>query len=467
MVLEFSEKEEKNKEESIENRNRTIIPSNEEEDFQEKDPFYKSVFNIMSLGVTTSVLPISKIPYNISIIMTPVCIFISLLANMRSYYILGNLLENYQNNDNENLYYYEALCKKIFGRRMVIFLIITLNIYTLGIILIHQIFIYRLLGEIINVIGGYEYESFLKFFSDTYWNEIWVKICVNFGIGILIIFPLCLMKHNLELKNFSTIGVFTTLFILFVVIVQFPFYLIEYFEEYKKEDKNISINFFNVGKGFTKQIHFFQALTLCLFCNSRHNGFLPVYNNYDDKTLKGKKKLYKWIFSLDLIIYLIISIFGYLSVPQDSVDNIFERKKIWSKDIVMTIARILMIPMALNKIKVNYNILKNSVFSFLIVEKFKENSFKLKFIFTCFILFITTLLAIVVYQNIVNFISLIGGFVSVFPAFLFPAIIYMNNYGLPKLHWKVILQLTFSVVLCIIGFVSGILGLIDIIHGNK
>ena len=234
MVFKYSEKEEKNKEESIENRNRTIIPSNEEEDFQEKDPFYKSVFNIMSLGATTSVLPISKIPYNISIIMTPVCIFISLLANMRSYHILGNLLENYQNNDNENLYYYEALCKKIFGRRMVIFLVITLNIYTLGIILIHQIFIYRLLGEIINVIGGYEYESFLKFFSDTYWNEIWVKICVNFGIGILIIFPLCLMKDNLELKNFSTIGVFTTLFILFVVIVQFPLYLIEYFEEYKK-----------------------------------------------------------------------------------------------------------------------------------------------------------------------------------------------------------------------------------------
>ena len=153
-------------------------------------------------------------------------------------------------------------------------------------------------------------------------------------------------------------------------------------------------------------------------------------------------------------------------LTQDSVDNIFERKKIWSKDIVMTIARLLMIPMALNKIQVNYNILKNSVFSFLIVEKFKENSFKLKFIFTCFILFITTLFAIV-YQNIVSFISLIGGFVSVFPTFLFPAIIYMNNCGLPKLHWKVILQFTFAVVLCIIGFISGILGIIDIIHGNK
>ena len=462
MVLENSEKEEEDKEESIEKRIGAIIPPNEEEEAIDKEPFYRTVFNIMSLGTTTSVLPISKIPLNISIIMTPVCILITSLANIRSYYILADLSEKYQNNDNENLCYYEALCKKIFGRKISVLLIITLNIYTLGLILIHQIFIYRLLGGIINVIGGYEYDSFLNFFSDTYWNEMWVKICINFGIGILIIFPLCLMKDNLELKNFSTIGVFTILFILFVVIVQFPFYLIEYFEEYKGED----INVFNVGKGFTKQVQFFQALTLCLFCHSRHNGFLPILKNTEDKTPIGRKKVYKWIFSLDLVIYLIISIFGYLSVPHDSVDIIFERKKIWSKDIVMTIAIILMIPLALNKIQVNFNILKNSLFSFLIIDKWKEETFKFNIIFTSIILCITTLLASV-YQNIVGYIFIIGGIFLIFPAFLFPSIMYISKCGLPKLHWKIILQFTFGFVLCSICFISGILGLIDIIKGAK
>ena len=66
----------------------------------------------------------------------------------------------------------------------------------------------------------------------------------------------------------------------------------EYFEEYKGED----INVFNVGKGFTKQVQFFQALTLCLFCHSRHNGFLPILKNTEDKTPIGRKKVYKWIF---------------------------------------------------------------------------------------------------------------------------------------------------------------------------
>lgn len=137
-------------------------------------------------------LPISKVPYNLSLIMALICILISSIANLWSYYILGNLSENYQNNYHKNLYYYEALCNKICGKKMNFFLIIALNIYTLSLIFIHQIFIYRLLGGVDNVIGGYEYESFLNFYSDTYWNEFRVKICINIGICVLIIFPLCL-----------------------------------------------------------------------------------------------------------------------------------------------------------------------------------------------------------------------------------------------------------------------------------
>ena len=62
-----------------------------------------------------------------------------------------------------------------------------------------------ILGGIINVIGGYDYESMLTFLSDTYWDEIWVKIVVNFGICILIIFPLCLVTDMKKLNVSSTI----------------------------------------------------------------------------------------------------------------------------------------------------------------------------------------------------------------------------------------------------------------------
>ena len=414
----------------------------------------------MFLGLGTSALATSKVPYNISIIMTPICIVLGGIANIWSYHILGDLYEKYLINN------YEHLCYKICGRKMTIFLVITLNIYTVGLLLIHQVLIYRLLGGIINVIGGYDYPSMLTFLSDTYWNEIWVKICVNFGIGILIIFPLCLMTDMTKLNISSTVGVFTTLFILLVVLVQFPFYFMEYLNnEYKSDDESTHINIYNVERGFTKQLLFLQSFALFFFCFTGHNGLLPAIENMENPTPARRAKLYNIAIGMDMIIYVFIALCGYLSVPHDVVDIVFERKRIWKHDIVMTIARILLIPMAISKIQVNNNIWRISFVSFK-GDDHKKIKLKFNLIFTGITLFITTFFASV-YQNIVGYISLIGCFCVVFPAFLIPPIMYMYECGLPKTHWKVVLQIILGGVLCTIGYISGILGLIDIINGKK
>ena len=414
----------------------------------------------MFLGLGTSALAICKVPYHISIIMTPVCIVLGGIANIWSYHILGDLYERYKINN------YEHLCQEICGRKMTLFLVITLNIYTVGLLLIHQVLIFRLLGGIINVIGGYNYESMLTFLSDTYWNQIWVKLCVNFGIGILIIFPLCLVTDMKKLNISSTIGVFTTLFIFLVVLIQFPFYFMEYLKkEYNSEDENTHVNIYKVERGFTKQIQFLQAFALFFFCFTGHNGLLPALEHLEDPTPARRAKLYNIAIAMDMIIYLVIAICGYLSVPVDVVDIVFERKRIGTHDVVMTIARILLIPMAISKIQVNHNIWRISFVSF-IGKDHTKISLKFNLIFTGITLFITTLVSSL-YQNIVGYISLIGCFCVVFPAFLIPPILYMYTCGLPKTHWKVILQILLGSVLCIIGYISGILGLIDIIKGEK
>ena len=414
----------------------------------------------MFLGLGTSALAICKVPYHISIIMTPVCIVLGGIANIWSYHILGDLYERYKINN------YEHLCQEICGRKMTLFLVITLNIYTVGLLLIHQVLIFRLLGGIINVIGGYNYESMLTFLSDTYWNQIWVKLCVNFGIGILIIFPLCLVTDMKKLNISSTIGVFTTLFIFLVVLIQFPFYFMDYLEkEYNSEDENTHVNIYKVERGFTKQIQFLQAFALFFFCFTGHNGLLPALEHLEDPTPARRAKLYNIAIAMDMIIYLVIAICGYLSVPVDVVDIVFERKRIGTHDVVMTIARILLIPMAISKIQVNHNIWRISFVSF-IGNDHTKITLKFNLIFTGITLFITTLVSSL-YQNIVGYISLIGCFCVVFPAFLIPPILYMYTCGLPKTHWKVILQILLGSVLCIIGYISGILGLIDIIKGEK
>jgi amino acid permease len=373
---------------------------------------------------------------------------------------LGDLYERYQINN------YEHLTEKICGRKMTLFLVITLNIYTVGLLLIHQVLIFRLLGGIINVIGGYDYESMLTFLSDTYWSEIWVKLCVNFGVAILIIFPLCLISNMKILNISSTVGVFTTLFIFLVVLVQFPFYFIQYLDkEYKAEDERTHINIYHVERGFTEQLQFLQAFALFFFCFTGHNGLLPALEHLENPTPARRAKLYNIAIAMDMIIYFVIAICGYLSVPVDVVDIVFERKRIWTHDVVMTIARILLIPMAISKIQVNHNIWRISLVSYIGNDHTKITK-KFNLLFTGITLFLTTLVSSL-YQNIVGYISLIGCFCVVFPAFLIPPILYMYTCGLPKTHWKVIIQLILGSVLCIIGYISGILGLIDIINGDK
>ena len=444
---------------STENQS-AVIPREEEPKAGHKDSLFKTISNIMFLGLGTSALAIVKVPYNISIIMTPVCIVLGGIANIWSYHILGDLYQRYQINN------YEDLCLKICGKKMTLFLVITLNIYTVGLLLIHQVLIFRLLGGVINVIGGYDYESMLTFLKDTYWDEIWVKVVVNFGIGILIIFPLCLVTDMKKLNISSTIGVFTTLFILLVVLVQFPFYFIDYLDNrYKKDDESTHINIYNAERGFTDQVQFLQSFALFFFCFTGHNGLLPALEHLENPTPKRRAKLYNIAISMDMIIYFIISLCGYLSTPEDVVDIVFERKRLWKKDVVMTIARILLIPMAISKIQVNHNIWRISFVSYR-GEDHTKISKKFNIIFTSITLFFTTLLSSV-YQNVVGYISLIGCFCVVFPAFLIPPIMYMYTCGLPKSHWKVWMQIALGALLCAIGYISGILGLIDIINGAK
>ena len=461
LVSEESQREgQSSAEGNTENQTATVIQSITEPVKQHKDSLFKTISNIMFLGLGTSALAICKVPYHISIIMTPICIVLGGIVNIWSYHILGDLYERYKINN------YEHLTEKICGRKMTLFLVITLNIYTVGLLLIHQVLIFRLLGGIINVIGGYNYESMLTFLSDTYWNQIWVKLCVNFGIGILIIFPLCLITDMKKLNISSTIGVFTTLFIFLVVLVQFPFYFIEYLDkEYKADDENTHINIYHVERGFTKQIQFLQSFALFFFCYTGHNGLLPALEHLENPTPARRAKLYNIAIAMDMIIYLVIAICGYLSVPVDVVDIVFERKRIWTHDIIMTIARILLIPMAISKIQVNHNIWRISFVSY-VGNDHTKITLKYNLIFTGITLFLTTLISSV-YQNIVGYISLIGCFCVVFPAFLIPPILYMYTCGLPKTHWKVIVQIVLGSVLCAIGYISGILGLIDIINGDK
>ena len=420
-----------------------------------KDTLFKTILNIMFLGLGTSALAIVKVPFNISIIFTPVCIVVGGICNIWSYRILGDLYEKYKITD------YERLTEKIHGFGVKILLFVTLNIYTVGLILIHQVLTYRLLGGIVNVIGNYGYDSMLEFLEKEFWSKIWCKFAVNFGIGILIIYPLCLMTDMKKLNVSSLIGVFTTLLMLLIVLVQFPGYVYHFVKEYGKDNWVDCVNFYNVDEGFTRRVYFIQYLALFFFCFTGHNGLLPALEHLENPTPQRRNFLYNMAIGMDMIIYFIISVTGYLSVPKEGIEIVFERKRIWDKDIVMTIGRIGLIPMAISKIQVNHNIWRISYFS-TISDGHENLTLRNNLIFTAVTLLITTTAASA-YQNVVGYISLIGCFCVVIPAFLIPALLYMKDNGRGLKDWKNLVNLIIGSLLCIIGYISGALSIVELV----
>lgn len=407
----------------------------------------------MFLGLGTSALAIVKVPYDISVVMTPVCIVLGGIANIWSYHLLGDLYEKYKIVD------YERLTEKIGGNAIKYVLFVTLNIYTVGLLLIHQVLCYRLLGGIVNTIGGYDHDSMLTFLKQEFWSEYWCKFSVNFGLAILVIFPLCLIKDMKKLNISSLIGVFTTVFILLITLVQFPGYVIHYLDVF--ENWAEGVNFYRVEEGFTRSLFFIQHFSLFFFCFTGHNGLLPALEHLENPTPERRSFLYNAAIGMDMIIYFIISLTGYLSSPHEGIEIVFERSRIWGKDILMTIGRIALIPMAISKIQVNHNIWRISYFS--TFASGQENlSTKHNIIFTAVTLIITTAVASS-YQEVVTYISLIGCFCVVLPAFLIPAILDILDNGRGWTDCKNLFNLILGSLLCIIGYVAGVLSVIDLV----
>ena len=125
----------------------------------------------------------------------------------------------------------------------------------------------------------------------------------------------------------------------------------------------------------------------------------------------------------------------------------------------MTISRILLLPFCLFKIVINFDKLKNIFFS---NEKISNKYLNL-FIF---IIFSITCSCASLYQNIVGYITIIGGFFVPLQNFLIPQY-YLRKLGNGKrIELRKLCSIIFVIILCILGFLGGIFGIIDIFKGE-
>ena len=420
------------------------------------------VIHIMFLGVGASSLSIAKVPYYISLILTFIFILVIGIINIFSYYTLIDIIDETKNKGKKNIKntkvkkkeedkrkdFYDDLCK-------------ALNIFNIPFIIceiiIHQILIYRSLGGIVNIIGEFNYDSVFMFLSDTYWKELSMKFVVNIIICLLLLCPLCLKIDPKAIESFPKIGFNIILFIVLGVFLQFFYYFIVYCKT-ERDYRDLSI-YPNKIESISKS---FQSLAIFFYCFSGHNYFfnkIPM-----EKELKKpeiRRKEFRLANILNMFIYLIFSFLGFLSVPKDAVDIVTEKKRFWDKDIIMTISRILLLPFCTFKIIINFDKLKNIIF----YNKEKKFNKLLNALFVYVTLLFTGTYASL-YQNIVGYITIIGGFFVPFTTFLIPHIKLKQHIQKEYKRDFQNLRISFGVFLCLLGITGGILGINDIFKGD-
>ena len=295
-------------------------------------PFYKKLFGkmgpesfrgalfnlcILSLGSGCLAVP-QKISY-ISLFFSPFIIIFAGFVNLWGLLLLSYLYSKYK------IKRYDLLVQKLYGKNLGTLLSVTMIINQCGIILVYHVILYKLLGGVINEIGGFGYRDIDSFLKDSFWGTFNYKFFVSYGLTIFIILPLSLLKNVSKMRYTSTLGILSIFFLILVVLIQCPYFIKDWWNDnYTKRN----LNKFNIKLSFGKDLKFLKSLTTFFYGFSCHVGAFPIMNSLKNASKKKIDKVFKIGLLIDVICFLIIGFSGYLTQPIDTPDLIIERRKI-------------------------------------------------------------------------------------------------------------------------------------------
>ena len=359
---------------------------------------------------------------------------------------------------------YSSIAERILGRKARTILNIFIILFSYAYLMCFLALIYTLFGRFIHSVQFKKNYDDIEDFQSNIWGKPYIKF--PFYVGLSFILSLiCLNKDIKKLNYTAFIGVCSISYTLLVVTIQCHSYY-EYYKKtkYKKNDINTHPNFYDFGKAFTKKLDFFKGMA-CLFgAYACHVGIFPVFTGfkYQQNGLKKMKLSIFYSTCLNTILHFLAIICSFLTEPIDPEDLIIYRKnKDNGKDIPMTIAKLLVAISLTTSTPGNYFGLRLTI-----ANSFTNGRITKKFnYFLTFASIYGCALVAAMYDKVLNYLSYIGGFITVFVCYLFPTLLYIYSSGKPITYWKNLLELFLAVILCCIGIIAGIATIIDDIKG--
>ena len=363
---------------------------------------------------------------------------------------------------------YSELTEKILGKKARFILNCILVLYSYACMMCFLALLFPLFGRFIqNIVYNKRYETYDDFLDDK-WGKLYIKVPFYIGASLAISL-MCLIDDINKLSFSSYIGVGAMIYTLLVITVQCHSYY-QYYKKhfYLKNVESTHPNWTNLGDAFKKDLDFFKGMANLFCAYACHPNIFPVYAGFKEDKGDRKEGLRKMslgtIFAtvLTTVLHILSVVCSFLTDPLTPEDLIIYRKsKDGGKDIFMAIAKLAVFVSLIFTLPSYYFTLRlcvsNSFMHGKITTKFNK-------IFTFCSVFGCAVIAII-YDKILNYLSYIGGFISVFICYLIPVLLYIKSHGKPMTYWKNLIQLIFALILCVIGVTAGILTIIDDVTG--
>ena len=363
---------------------------------------------------------------------------------------------------------YSELTEKILGKKARFILNCILVLYSYACMMCFLALLFPLFGRFIqNIVYNKRYETYDDFLDDK-WGKLYIKVPFYIGASLAISL-MCLIDDINKLSFSSYIGVGAMIYTLLVITVQCHSYY-QYYKKhfYLKNVESTHPNWTNLGDAFKKDLDFFKGMANLFCAYACHPNIFPVYAGFKEDKGDRKEGLRKMslgtIFAtvLTTVLHILSVVCSFLTDPLTPEDLIIYRKsKDGGKDIFMAIAKLAVFVSLIFTLPSYYFTLRLCV-----SNSFMHGKITTKFntIFTFCSVFGCAVIAII-YDKILNYLSYIGGFISVFICYLIPVLLYIKSHGKPMTYWKNLIQLILALILCVIGVTAGILTIIDDVTG--
>ena len=355
---------------------------------------------------------------------------------------------------------FSEITEKILGKKIRIILNIFLIIYSYACMMCFIALVFPLFGRFIQ--SAFYPKDYVDFedFNEKKWGKAYIKypffVALAFCLSLM-----CLIKDINKLNFSAYIGVVAVIYTLFVVMVQCRDYY-KYYKEtkYVEEDESTHPNWVNLGNAFNKELDFFKGMANLFAAYACHPGIFPVYAGFKFQEDGVKKMRWGTFFAtcLTTALHIISIVCSFLTDPYQPEDLIvFRKNKGNGKDVAMVISKLFVSLSLIFTLPGYYFSLRLSIANSFTGGKISN---KFNYIFTFLSCFGCAAVA-AVYDKILNYLSYIGGFLSVVICYLIPVLLYVLSSGKPVTYWQNILEIILTILLCIIGYLAGIATIID------